>query len=415
MKRDRNAKEEELKESLGSNLLERNVYLENLIKILTTISEHTVLALDGKWGSGKTFFIKQLEYLTKNPKDYPDITLSSIEKFNKYYSIFYFNAWENDNMPPTESILLRMSEELWTKREKISNDILGVAKGLIDIPIKYFSGGSTSIKDFKNTYISQYIEHAANTANAGTAINDILYNYRANTHKKILFIIDDLDRCNPTFAVRLLESMKHTFMSDDAIFLVCANNDQLQHTIKKYYGEGFNGYEYLDRFYDMVINLPEPDIERYVKYELNPGDCNYIYNVIAIDIAKNERMSLRQVNRYISDIILLRNFLESRNLRYKEYYDVLVKSIFIPIATALKIIDIKKYEDFVSGNGEYIIDEYVEKSDEIRQYVNPQYNGDLPIKDFYKEIFNPHSQYSSIGDTFKKAATSIGFSATIDD
>lgn len=415
MKRDRNAKEEELKESLGSNLLERNVYLENLIKILTTVSEHTVLALDGKWGSGKTFFIKQLEYLTKNPKDYPDIALSSIEKFNKYYSIFYFNAWENDNMPPAESILLRMSEELWTKREKISNDILGVAKGLIDIPIKYFSGGSTSIKDFKNTYISQYIEHATNVANAGTAINDILYNYRASTHKKILFIIDDLDRCSPTFAVRLLESMKHTFMSDDAIFLVCANNDQLQHTIKKYYGEGFNGYEYLDRFYDMVINLPEPDIERYIKYGLNPGDCNYIYNAIAIDIAKNERMSLRQVNRYISNIILLRDFLESRNLRYEERYDVLIKSIFIPIATALKIIDIKKYEDFVSGNGEYIIDEYVEKSDEIRQYVNPQYNGDLPIKDFYKEIFNPHSQYSSIGDTFKKAATSIGFSATIDD
>ena len=209
--------------------------------------------------------------------------------------------------------------------------------------------------------------------------------------------------------------MKHTFMSDDAIFLVCANNDQLQHTIKKYYGEGFNGYEYLDRFYDMVINLPEPDIERYIKYGLNPGDCNYIYNAIAIDIAKNERMSLRQVNRYISNIILLRDFLESRNLRYEERYDVLIKSIFIPIATALKIIDIKKYEDFVSGNGEYIIDEYVEKSDEIRQYVNPQYNGDLPIKDFYKEIFNPHSQYSSIGDTFKKAATSIGFSATIDD
>ena len=54
MKRDRTPKNNELENSLKSDLLGRNIYLRNLIGMIPTISEHTVLALDGRWVSGNT-------------------------------------------------------------------------------------------------------------------------------------------------------------------------------------------------------------------------------------------------------------------------------------------------------------------------------------------------------------------------
>lgn len=46
-------------------------------------------------------------------------------------------------------------------------------------------------------------------------------------------------------------------------FIFAVDLGQLQYTINQYYGSQFNGYQYLDRFFDLVISLPEPDIDKY--------------------------------------------------------------------------------------------------------------------------------------------------------
>lgn len=410
MKRDRIATENEIEISLKSDLLDRNIYLTNLMRMLTSISEHTVIALDGDWGSGKTFFIKQFEYISRKPANLINIDEDTVKIFNSSFNIFYFNAWENDHLPPLESIILQMSNKLWNGAEELGNKFIGLAKGIINIPIRYFSGGSADLEDFKNTYINQYTEHAKNISNSSEEINNILHNYRERTDKKILFIVDDLDRCKPTFAVELLETIKHSFNSDNAIFLICANNSQLQHTIKKYYGENFDGYEYLDRFYDLIINLPEPDIEKYIKFQLKLTNPDYGYNSVAIDIVKAERMSLRQVNRYISSVELLEGFFESRNLEHEARCGTCTKNVFVPIACALKILDAKRFKDFTTGNGEYILDEFMNKSEEIKSFKD----GEPPIKTCYSELFKSHGTHYASSDAFKKAVSSIGFSTIID-
>jgi len=410
MKRDRIATKKELESSLKNDSLGRNSYLANLLQMLTTISEHTVLALDGNWGSGKTFFIKQLEYLSTKPANYANINKDSIEKFNNLYSVFYFNAWENDHLPPLESLLLQMSNGIWDTTEELGNMVMGLVKNIVNIPVKYFSGGSADLESLKDTYISQYIEHADKISKSSNEINNILHNYKEKMQRKVLFIIDDLDRCKPTFAVELLETIKHNFNSNDAVFLICANNRQLQHTIKKYYGNDFNGYEYLDRFYDLIINLPEPDIENYIEYQLQLKNVDYGYNSVAIDIAKIEHMSLRQINRYISSMELLEDFLGSNSLGSEARYDTCTKNVFIQIACALKLLDAKKFNDFTTGNGDYILDEYMKKSEEIKSFAD----GEPPIKTCYKELFNLHGSHYRNSDAFKKAVSSIGFSTIID-
>ena len=58
--------QENLKYSIENDTLDRNCKLNKLIELLNAIKGNKIISLDGKWGCGKTFFFKQLEYINKN-------------------------------------------------------------------------------------------------------------------------------------------------------------------------------------------------------------------------------------------------------------------------------------------------------------------------------------------------------------
>lgn len=287
MIRDSYASEGAISKSLTEDSLRRNYYLANLIRIFNSTKKHTVYTLDGDWGSGKTFFVKQLEFASAHPQNYPNLFKELINTFNANYSVFYFNAWEHDNQPALESVLLSLREVAWDDQDELAGHVVEIAKLLIDLPIRIISDGNVKLDELKRSYLDSYIEAADKASKTSKEIRNMIDNYKERTKKKILFIIDDLDRCRPSYAVELLESIKHCFNCDNAVFLICANNEQLQYTVKKYYGEGFDGYAYLDRFYDSIFNLPEPNVETYIKHHLKIENPDYYYNLVAIDLAKS--------------------------------------------------------------------------------------------------------------------------------
>ena len=221
------------------------------------------------------------------------------------------------------------------------------------------------------------------------------------------------------YAVELLESIKHCFNCDNAVFLICANNEQLQYTVKKYYGEGFDGYAYLDRFYDSFFNLPEPNIETYIKHHLKIENPDYYYNLVAIDLAKVFNMSLRQINRYMSDLSLVSDILEDSGFDFEQNYARAVKGAFIPISSVLKIMEPEKFRPFINGKGADIIRELFSKSQELsildKSLGGNTGNGSTLII-HYNNLFRddmPNAQRSA--DLFKKATTSMGFSVVVDE
>ncbi len=84
--------------------------------------------------------------------------------------------------------------------------------------------------------------------------------------KPVVFIIDELDRCNPKFAVKLLERLKHLFEVPNIIFVLGLNTEQLQYAVQGFYGSAYiNGNEYLKRFFDVELSLPTPKLDVYCK------------------------------------------------------------------------------------------------------------------------------------------------------
>ena len=116
-------------------------------------------------------------------------------------------------------------------------------------------------------------------------------------YDKLIIFIDELDRCKPSFAIELLEIIKHYFNHDKVVFVLSTNLSEFQYCVKQYYGESFNGWKYLDRIIDLRITLPQISLEAYYKYLWKQTGLDKIDN-ISIACADYFELNLRECERY---------------------------------------------------------------------------------------------------------------------
>lgn len=106
-----------------------------------------------------------------------------------------------------------------------------------------------------------------------------------------LFIfIDELDRCRPTYAIEMLETIKHIFDMKNVVFIVATDKEQLEHSIKAVYGSGFNSRLYLDRFFSRSVTLTNPSRYEFIKRKVTNSSIfrNYIRNDANFAFLENE-------------------------------------------------------------------------------------------------------------------------------
>lgn len=82
--------------------------------------------------------------------------------------------------------------------------------------------------------------------------------------QRLVIFIDELDRCNPVFAVKMLERIKHFFNSPKILFVFSVNIEQLSATIKKTYGSEFDSSGYLNKFFDIIVDIPPVSIDKFI-------------------------------------------------------------------------------------------------------------------------------------------------------
>lgn len=76
----------------------------------------------------------------------------------------------------------------------------------------------------------------------------------------LIIIIDELDRCRPAYAIKLLEQINHLFDVPGIVFVLGMNGDQLAKSIVGAYGPSFDGQTYLQRFINRNFLLQTPDL-----------------------------------------------------------------------------------------------------------------------------------------------------------
>lgn len=378
---------ENIVKTMKDNILGRNNTIKNFIKILYSMSEQNIISLNGDWGTGKTFFIMQLveiikclsienydideniaEFIKKVEKE-----LENVDIKNQIYPI-YFNAWEYDsNEDPLLTLIYSIIEQNPNLKDNQKPNE-SIKENIYRIVSSFKVGLSFSDNTGKNFGMELQCDPKVNKPITKDIIsieelkltfNDLLKEIMVEKANKLVIFIDELDRCNPTFAIKLLERIKHFFDDDRFIFVFSTNLSELQYTVKKFYGEGIDGYMYLDKFFDLQFSLPNIDIENYINSLniIHISNSRY-FDICLTEMAKMYNFSLRNCNRCLKLISLTYNFIRNTT----DYS--LAKVILFPILLVIKMKDINLYNKVVSGEGENELRNIIMQSKEIIKIFN---------------------------------------------
>lgn len=339
------------------DIFQRREFGEAILEVIKNTDNPLVLALDAPWGEGKTTFIKMWEGL--------------LDEHENNIEHIYFDAFENDyqNDP-----FLAITSELYQliKHDKVIRETFkersgavfkAISRASLRIGIKAATAGVLDdsvldISDIENDtsqeaakllddYINSRLDKAKEDKDSiehfKTMLGSLKKELGAN---KIIFIIDELDRCKPSFALALLEKIKHLFSSESITFLLVMNRAQMEEAVKHEYGMGVNATKYLQKFVSLWLNFPIPrkemqgNIDKYVRYCLN--NMGYGRSVPAetafdniVSLSEHFNLSLRDIEKALS------NFAIIQNARGGTTYEVdILISVFISI---IKVVHPEAY------------------------------------------------------------------------
>lgn len=263
----------------ANDKLGRLPYVENFESIISLYGETgCVMAINGAWGTGKSTFVKMMVQDMKN----------------KGFKPLYFNAWENDFVSDPLVALLGEMKEVFPNDEKFANIVELGGKIVLDVMaavgasfIKHalqvdVKDVAASLADTFKGQIDKYAEQQKSLADFKQKLSE----YVADNSEEgpVVFFIDELDRCNPRFAVQILERVKHLFDIPNLVFVLIINKQELQHAICGYYGsEHIDAANYLRRFIDIEYQMPDVDKKNYfgVLY------ANYKLDKVLSSVARN--------------------------------------------------------------------------------------------------------------------------------
>lgn len=274
--------------------------------------------IDAPWGMGKTFFSKALkEKIEKENESRGEVGRKEIKFIN-------INAWETDYFSdPMKSIIGELNthkllnSETQRVIEKIMENIFKAGgKFLLNFFLKKFQISADDWEDLKSILNGVSTSELKDYKNYKELVDKFKECLSLEKDLKVI-VIDELDRCKPTYAIELLETIKHFFGVKNIIFVFLVNKKQLQSIVSTSYLQDDECSEYFEKFFDIQFNLPELEYEDFIQIEYDKYNQPQTYGV------NNENISEDNIKIYESifleafssncdsSIVSPRNFIKS--------------------------------------------------------------------------------------------------------
>lgn len=391
--------------SFSQDQFNRKPIATNLTNILLAKEDSLVISLDSDWGTGKTTFVQMWKDM-----------LSTEEQYQSQFETIYFNAWENDY---TKNPLLALFTEIHSEIHKDENKkqlkkFYNRAKPFLKVGVTSAVKLATAgILNLDKIDLGEFPEHEL--IELAEKIGDIgiqevfkerdiretfkkeLLTFSENSGKKIIFFIDELDRCRPNFAIELLEAIKHLFDINNFAFIVSIDKEQLSHSIATIYGQNMDTVGYLRRFFDLDYKLPSPDLHKYTEVKnqdvFKSYDNTFFFSFFLENLITLYNFSLRDIDKlyYYLELLLpqIPNFQPKREMKINPYPHTIVCYLYAnlivlkikepiiykkimddnytvdEILKHIKTINIEDYNTLVGNNG------IVWHTKSLQQFINP--------------------------------------------
>ncbi len=269
------------------DVFNRGEFIDKLIKLIESIAENrttTSFAINGAWGSGKTFVLDMFE---------ERLSQYQLEetKLDKYF-IVHYNCWKYDYYEePLVAIVAAMIDiinektKLWNDEKKKAK-VLGVLKS---VGAALLSMANSNVKDKTGVDLKAAFEVVKKGTKSGkekydkSNEYDIYFSFKQALGKlqkliaelsqdqTILFVVDELDRCLPEYAIKVLERLHHlTEDVKNVITIISIDKNQLNSSINQIFGPN-KAEQYLKKFikFEIVLSkgvVSEKFVEKYSDY-----------------------------------------------------------------------------------------------------------------------------------------------------
>lgn len=275
-----------------------------------------VMAINSPWGTGKTFLLNQLKEYLSSSRD---------------MDIFYYDAWKNDFWsnpltPIVATITDGYNEVTGSNVKAVGVDGLSrmlevfsnIAKkivGALSVSVNYTISPDVSVTagmngselaarstDNWSDDIERYSNYCKNIDEMKKQLTEIIKeNRKVKKNYKLVILVDELDRCKPTFAIQTLEIIKHLFNVKNLYFVFALDIQQLSSAIKVVYGQNTDTMGYLIRFFNQIFQIPQIQPGEFIdgfvqERKIGKTDKNMKYIVeITSKLQREWHLSLRDI------------------------------------------------------------------------------------------------------------------------
>lgn len=342
------------------------------------LEKNNLIALYGEWGSGKSSIFKTLK--------------KSIETGQDYIPLI-FETWKyekDDNLAFSllEFILSSLNNLIDSKKE---NELIKTAYNIL----KNFSKGISLKIPFSNfidiDINKMFEEDEKNKEKCKRSLYMITENFIkdfqekidgcvVSTNKKILIMIDDLDRCEDESIINLLSALKLMFAVKNIIFICGIDKGAVIQTLLRKYRNKEKSEEYLEKIFSINFNVLKTS-----KLNLFQNDENiYLKNIKQKIIEATGITNPRKINKSNNKYEFLKEIIFRKNI---------INEIKNELITNNQEFEIKNFKELLSNENKWIkIEKYFNKIIDLYLFLK------IILFEFYKinDIPILNSQKNSI-------------------
>ena len=262
-------------ETFDEDAFELKEFAERLERFIEVehdfVEDSLVLSLTSPFGSGKSTFLRMWKnHLLQNSSSNRPIVIS-------------LNAWEEDYCEdPLYAAVSAIVDEIGEESaENIIDAVKEVGPLVVDIIDKESQKRAgislkgvlklvKNIRSYKKSRVGTLLDAYSAYTRRHEAMGKLkdairVWIDRDVGDSKVLFLVDELDRCRPDYAISYLETIKHIFDIRGAVFILAVDRQQLESSAKKAFGYDLDFAEYYRKFVHREISLPPISFENYGK------------------------------------------------------------------------------------------------------------------------------------------------------
>lgn len=335
--------------------LHRKIIIENLTNFLKDIKMPFVITVNGSWGTGKTVFIKLWKAYLNNLK------------YERIKGL-YFDAWTSDFCEDPLIPLISQLKDQQNDSNDAYKELKKRAKPLLKCGYSIFNNlllsGSLNYEDIESiingiktkeeNIIESYENEMSSLVEFKSSLKKYIKSVNVSNDNPFVLFIDELDRCQPLYAIRVLERIKHLFDIEGLIFVLAIDKEQLKNSLRCVYGNDLDAEGYLMRFIDYEYVLPKIDYENYAKRIIERYGFDSHYEIIGqkIDGLKYSfgyyteyfNLTLREMEKYLTLMVII-----CKNMPEKKA----IIPHFIFFLIILRFKNISLYKKYVLGDATY--------------------------------------------------------------